>query len=50
MHRQEAADGLWTPDNNCYAPGLPQNAASFIDLNVAESPDPSEKRESVSAR
>lgn len=30
------------PDGNCYAPGLPQSPATFIDLNVANSPDPSE--------
>jgi hypothetical protein len=29
-------------DGNCYAPGLPQNSAIFIDLDVANSPDPSE--------
>jgi hypothetical protein len=34
----------YAPDNNCYAPGMPQGANSFIDLNVAESPDPSEAR------
>ena len=27
---------------NCYAPGLPQNANSFVDLDSASSPDPSE--------
>jgi hypothetical protein len=30
------------PDGNCYAPGLPHSAATFIDLNTANSPDPSE--------
>lgn len=30
------------PDGNCYAPGLPESPASFIDLDVANSPDPSE--------
>ena len=30
------------PDGNCYAPGLPEGPASFIDLDVANSPDPSE--------
>lgn len=34
----------YSTDNNCYAPGLPQNANSFIDLNVADSPNPSETR------
>jgi hypothetical protein len=29
-------------DGNCYAPGLPRSAATFLDLNVADSPDPSE--------
>jgi len=31
-------------DGNCYAPGLPHSPASFIDLDVATSPDPSEGR------
>jgi hypothetical protein len=31
------------PDGNCYAPQLPHNPASFIDLNVATSPNPSEQ-------
>ncbi len=30
------------PDGNCYAPGLPQGANSFVDLDTASSPDPSE--------
>jgi hypothetical protein len=30
------------PGGNCYAPGLPQGANSFVDLNAADSPDPSE--------
>lgn len=30
------------PDSNCYAPGLPQDANTFVDLDVANSPDPSE--------
>lgn len=30
------------PDGNCYAPGLPPDANSFVDLNAAASPDPSE--------
>lgn len=30
------------PDGKCYAPGLPQNASTFVDLDVANSPDPSE--------
>jgi len=29
-------------DGNCYAPGLPHSASTFLDLNVANSPDPSE--------
>jgi len=32
----------YAPDGNCYAPGMPQGATSFIDLNVADSADPSE--------
>lgn len=28
-------------DGNCYAPGLPANQASFIDMNTARTPDPS---------
>lgn len=32
------------PDGNCYAPLLPHSSASFIDLDVATSPDPSEDR------
>jgi len=30
------------PDGNCYAPGLPPGANTFVDLDVANSPDPSE--------
>jgi hypothetical protein len=30
-------------DGNCYAPLLPHSSASFIDLDVANSPDPSEE-------
>jgi hypothetical protein len=30
------------PDGNCYAPGLPASASTFLDLDVANSPDPSE--------
>jgi hypothetical protein len=32
------------PDGNCYAPGLPQGANSFVDFDTARSPDPSEDR------
>lgn len=32
------------PDGNCYASGLPHSPASFIDLDAATSPDPSEGR------
>lgn len=32
------------PDGNCYAPRLPHNSESFIDLDVADSPDPSEQK------
>ncbi|HEX4030823.1 MAG TPA: glycoside hydrolase domain-containing protein [Terracidiphilus sp.] len=30
------------PDGNCYAPGLPHNANTFVDLDTSDSPDPSE--------
>ena len=30
------------PDGNCYAPGLPPGPNSFVDLDTADSPDPSE--------
>ncbi len=30
------------PDGKCYAPGLPHNANTFVDLDTADSPDPSE--------
>jgi hypothetical protein len=30
------------PDGNCYAPGLAHGANSFVDLDSANSPDPSE--------
>lgn len=30
------------PDGNCYAPGLPRDADSYVDLDTASSPDPSE--------
>lgn len=31
-------------DGNCYAPGLPRGPDSFIDLDTADSPDPSQAR------
>ena len=31
----------YAPDNRCYAPGMAQNADTFVDLNVSSSPDPS---------
>ncbi len=31
------------PDGNCYAPGLPPAPNTFVDLNLAPSPDPSEQ-------
>lgn len=34
----------YAADNMCYAPGLPQGADSFVDLNVSDSPDPSHTR------
>jgi Rv2525c-like, glycoside hydrolase-like domain len=30
------------PDGNCYAPGLPHHVQLFVDLDTADSPDPSE--------
>lgn len=32
------------PDGKCYAPGLAQSADTFVDLNTADSADPSEGR------
>jgi hypothetical protein len=32
------------PNGNCYAPGLPPAANVFVDLDVADSPDPSDGR------
>jgi hypothetical protein len=40
--RQCAA--TYAADNNCYAPGLPHSAQTFVDLNVSGSPDPSRGR------
>lgn len=31
----------YAADNRCYAPGTAQNADTFVDLNVSNSPDPS---------
>ena len=31
----------YAADNRCYAPGMAQNADTFVDLNVSNSPDPS---------
>jgi hypothetical protein len=31
------------PDGNCYAPGMAQTADAFVDLNTADSADPSEE-------
>jgi hypothetical protein len=32
------------PDGNCYAPGLAQTPDSIVDLNSADSADPSEDK------
>jgi hypothetical protein len=37
-----ACPANYAPDGKCYASGLPQSASSFVDLDVADSPDPSE--------
>jgi hypothetical protein len=37
-----ACPANYAQDGKCYAPGLPQGANSFVDLNVADSADPSE--------
>jgi Domain of unknown function (DUF1906) len=45
--RTEFAKGAtktYASDGNCYAPGLPHNAQTFVDLNVSSSPDPSRGR------
>ena len=34
----------YAPDGNCYAPHMQDSAASFLDLNVSQSPDPSSGR------
>ena len=34
----------YAPDGNCYAPGLPHSGATLLDLNVADSANPSESR------
>ncbi len=31
------------PDGNCYAPAMSQTSSSFVDLNTADSPDPSQQ-------
>ncbi len=31
----------YAPDRNCYAPNMPSNEDTFLDLNVAASADPS---------
>jgi hypothetical protein len=39
-----ACPANYAPDGNCYAPGLAPSANTFIDLNTADSTDPSEGR------
>jgi hypothetical protein len=34
----------YATDGNCYVPGLPHSAQTFVDLNTSGSPDPSEGR------
>jgi hypothetical protein len=34
----------YAADNKCYAPGMPQNVQTFLDLNVSASADPSHGR------
>jgi Domain of unknown function (DUF1906) len=34
----------YAADNNCYPPNTPQNAQTFLDMNVSASPDPSKGR------
>ena len=36
--------GGYAADRQCYAPGLPQSAASFVDMDWSSSPDPSRGR------
>lgn len=40
----KACAATYAGDGRCYAPGLPQNANTYIDLNVSRSPDPSRGR------
>ena len=40
----QACAKTYAADGNCYAPGLPANLGLHIDLNVADSPDPSHGR------
>ena len=45
--RQEFTGGCpanYSTDGQCYAPGLAHGANSFVDLNTAESADPSQGR------
>jgi hypothetical protein len=34
----------YAPDSNCYAPGMPRDARSFLDLDLSNSADPSSGR------
>jgi hypothetical protein len=34
----------YSPDQQCYAPGMPHSTQTFLDLNTASSPDPSAGR------
>lgn len=40
----KACAATYAADNNCYVPGLPHSDATYIDLNVSSTPDPSRGR------
>jgi Domain of unknown function (DUF1906) len=40
----QACKATYAADNNCYPPGVPHNPATFLDLDVSSSADPSHGR------
>ena len=44
MEFTRACPANYAADGKCYAPGLAQDGNAFVDLNTADSPDPSEGR------
>jgi hypothetical protein len=41
QYAKQCGQGMYSDDNQCYAPGTPHSPQAFLDLNVSNSRDPS---------